>query len=140
MQLQIFKGVLIMADAGVAIQKAIYTALNGNIGSGVGVYNFTPQNTPYPYVVISGSEIISDDYFTERKTECFFYISVWSQEKGNKQVMDIISAIDTALHRKKLSLEFGAMIDCIVKRKSNNLDADGVTYMGNLTIHIMVEY
>jgi hypothetical protein len=48
--------------------------------------------------------------------------------------------MDTALHRKKLSLEFGAMIDCIVKRKSNNLDADGVTYMGNLTIHIMVEY
>lgn len=129
-----------MADASVAIQKAIYSALNGNIGSGVGVYNFTPQNTPYPYVVIGGNEIISDDFFVERKSECFFYISVWSQEKGNKQVLEIISAIDTALHRKKLPLEFGAMIDCIVKRKSNNLDADGVTYMGNVTVNIMVEY
>jgi hypothetical protein len=128
-----------MADSGFAIQKAIYTALNGNVGAGVSVYNHVPQDSAYPYVVINGSEMTEDDYLTERKSECHVYISVWSQYKGNKQVLDIISLIDTVLHNKKLSLDVGAMIICKIKRKRVNIDADGITYMGNVTAHIMVE-
>jgi hypothetical protein len=128
-----------MADAGFAVQKAIYAALNGNLGAGVSVYNHTPQDSAYPYVVIGGCEIVEDDYLAERKSEYYSYISVWSQYKGSKQVLDIISAIDTALHNKKLALDFGSMSDCKLKRKRCSLDADGITYMGNITVHIMVD-
>jgi Protein of unknown function (DUF3168) len=128
-----------MSDAGWAIQTAIFTALNGNIGAGVSVYNHVPQNAAYPYVVIDGCEIVSDDYFTERKSTYNVYLSVWSQYNGNRQVLDIISAIDTALHRKKLTLTFGSMVNMIIARKRCKIDADGITYMGAVSLNIIVE-
>lgn len=129
-----------MADAGFALQEAIYTALSGNVGSGVAVYNHVPQDSAYPYVVIGGCEASEMDWLTTRLEDMHVYLSVWSQYKGSKQVLDIISAIDTALHNKRLQLDVGYNILTKIKKKRCSIDADGITYMGNLTLKCEVYY
>ncbi len=129
-----------MSDAGWAVQTAIFTALNGNVGAGVSVYNHVPQNAAYPYVVIDGCEISEIDWITTRHDNIYVYLSVWSQYNGNKQVLDIISAIDTALHNKKLQLNVGYNILTKIKQKRCKIDGDGVTYMGGVTVKCNISY
>lgn len=129
-----------MSDAGFALQQAIYAALNGNLGTGVAVYDHVPQDASYPYVSIDAQEMAEADYVTERMDERFIYLSVWSQYRGQTEVQEILAAIDAALHNKRLPMNTGTMITCKIKRKSSRIDADGVTYQGNATVMVMIDY
>lgn len=135
-----------MADPSFAVQKALYTALNGNItingspGRNVPVYDAVPQNAAYPYVTFD-SEITNDaDFLNSRMDERFFYLTVWSTYRGQKEVKEIMAEIDRLLHRQRLTLDTGTMVHCTVRRKRSTRDADAVTFMGQITLRIITQH
>lgn len=135
-----------MADPSFAVQKAIYTALNGNItingspGQNVPVYDHVPQSAVYPYVTLD-SEFVNDvDFLASRMDERFFYLSVWSTYRGQKEVKEIMAEIDRLLHGQKLTLDTGTMVHCRVRRKRSSRDADAVTFMGQVTLRILTQH
>ena len=52
------------------LQKAYYTALNGNItsgGSNVPVFDVVPPGTDYPYVVLTGQNVVETNFNTDKR-------------------------------------------------------------------------
>lgn len=132
-----------MTAPDIATQGAIFTALNGHVswsGSNVPVYDAVPQDSAYPYISLDDQMIMEDDYLDARKDDRRFYISVWSTYSGKKQVLEIMQSIDALLHRKKLSMTTGRMVECYVMRKSTQRDIDRVTYQGLVTLRIITTH
>ena len=128
-----------MSEPTNAILKAVYTRLSSAL-SPVKVYDSVPQGAAYPYVVIESIMGLQSDFLVSRKDEFFVYLSIWSQYKGQKQVVDIIADIYDALHRTQLSMDTGRMIECTVQEKRTIRDADNLTFQGALKLRIMVEH
>lgn len=136
-----------MSDPGAAIQKAIFTVLDGNItitkaGSPftVPVYDYVPQDSAYPYVVIDGTEIINDDPLASRRDERMIYLSVWSQYLGQKETWDILAAIDNLLHNTKPVPDVGRIAICRVNSKRTVREPDNLTFQGQAKIHVLTEF
>lgn len=131
-----------MSDNNVAFQTAIYTALNTALSSdpAVPVCDFVPQDTPYPYVTIDFQDDLNADFLSDRKTRKVMYFAIWSDYRGQKQVLEIMSRIDTALHQKSLALSSGRIAQMRVLSKRTNREPDGVTYMGQLRLEVLLEH
>lgn len=86
---------------GHALQKAIYTALDGTLTGGV--YDYVPPDAPYPYTVIGDGTEAPDDLHDNDGAEETITLHVWSRERGAKQVKTILKEIDAALHFGSLS-------------------------------------
>lgn len=127
-----------MADPSWALQAALYTALSNALSCEV--YDGVPQGATYPYVTIDFELSVNADYLTERMDERFFYLNVWSAYEGQKEVKEIMAAIDTALHRNKLSLSTGTVASLIVADKRTTRDIDERTYMGQVTLRIITQH
>lgn len=134
-----------MSDPSVAVQKAIYTALTAGFAASspsinVPVYDAVPQDSAYPYVVIDRMEVVSDDPLSSRRDVRFMYLSIWSRWRGQKQVLDLLSIIDSTLHHKKLQMESGRMVMCYVDGKRTMRDSDNLTFQGAVKLRIITEH
>jgi len=127
-----------MSDPSFSLQTALYTALDGALSCSV--YDHVPQDSSYPYVVIDYEDVSDADFLNTRKDARLIYLSVWSQYAGQKEVKDIISTIDTTLHRKQLSLSSGRAVTVRVLSKRTNREPDGVTFMGQVGLQILTEH
>lgn len=123
-----------------AVQKAIYQALSTALSGAADVYDAVPQNAEYPYVVIDSQESIPSEPFNSRRDERFVYLSVWSQYRGQKEVLDILSLIDSALHRKQLSIETGRIVIVYVENKRTMREPDNMTFQGAAKIRLITEH
>ena len=131
-----------MSEPSNAVQKAIYVALTAGSPSPVSapVFDHVPQKQEYPYVVIDAQETAEDDHLTEQLDERFVYLSVWSRQRGQKEVNTLMGQIHDALHQQRFSMDTGRMVNCLVIRKRSGLDADGVSYQGSVTVKIRTEH
>lgn len=135
-----------MSDPSFAVQAAVYAALNGNIvingspGDVVPVYDHVPQGATYPYVTLDTQIAADADFLASRMDERFFYLNVWSTYRGQKEVWQIMSAIDALLHNQRLILSTGTMVICRVKRKRTSREPDNVTFMGQVTLRILTQH
>jgi hypothetical protein len=127
-----------MTDRSVEFQTAIYTALDAALS--VPVYDSVPQDATYPYVTIDFQDDLNADYISDRKTRKMMYFAVWSDYRGQKEVLEIMAAIDTALHQKTLTLSAGRVAQLLVMTKKTNREPDGVTYMGQLRLSALIEH
>lgn len=127
-----------MTDPSLATQKAVYTALTNALSCEV--YDSVPQGAAYPYVVIDREECGDVGPLASRRDERFIYLSIWSRYHGQKEVKEIMAAIDAALHRQRLAMETGRMVICYVQRKSALRDADNLTFQGAVTLRILTEH
>lgn len=142
-----------MSDPSWALQKALFARLREDASltallaphadpdvGGSAVYDAAPQGAAYPYVAFDRSVVQNADLLNRRLDRRFLYLSVWSQYQGQKEVMEIMAAIDEALHEKPLTLETGAAVSIRVERKDPSRDADGTTYMGRVTLRILTTH
>jgi hypothetical protein len=127
-----------VADPGVAVQKAVFEALDAALSCPV--YDRVPQGAAYPYVTLSGQMATPDDPLNSRRDERFVYLNVWSQYAGQKEVLDIMATIDAILHRARLSMDSGRMVRAYVTRKMTNREPDNETYQGAVTVRILTEH
>lgn len=119
------------------VQKAIYVALDTALS--VPVFDHVPIGQSYPFVTIDAQDVHPNDYLVQQKSLRNIYLTVWSEKRGQKEVNSIMQDIYTALHRQQLTLDAGRIILCRVTRQNSRLDADGLSYMGSMTLEILTE-
>lgn len=126
----------------VAFQTAIYSALTTALSSApaVAVYDYTPQDTAYPYVTISFQDDANADFLSERKTRKVMYFAVWSDYRGQKEVLEIMARIEEALHQQTLALSSGRIAQMRVLSQRTNREPDGQTFMGQLRLEVLLEH
>lgn len=133
-----------MADPGWELQKAIYSALNGNLtsvsGGIVPVFDGAPEDEPYPYVSLDDQSVIPRDGLVQRWETRPVNGSIWSAYAGKYEVMEILGQIYTLIDRQRLALGGGHRTVIVrITRQNATRDADGVTYMGQFTAEAIVE-
>lgn len=129
-----------MSDPVFALQSGLYGALSTALSGVAGVYDHVPQGTAYPYVTFDYQEANNADYVNSRKDSVFVYLAVWSEYRGQKEVLNIMDAIDKALHNQKLPLSTGRAANVSVLSKRTNREPDGLTYMGQVRIKVILEH
>ncbi len=96
-----------------ALQKAIYAELTGDaeltaFPGGAFIYDHVPQSRTPPFVVISQ---ISTRDWPPGGSEHIATLTVWSDNPGHKQAMEISEVIRTLLHDAALTLEDHQLIN-----------------------------
>lgn len=127
-----------MIDA--KVQESLYEALSTALTGVAAVYDAVPQKATYPYVVIDSQEIMPNEPFTSRRDERYVYLSVWSQYRGQKEVLNILSLIDSALHRKQLPIDTGRIVIVYVENKRTMREPDNLTFQGAAKIRLITEH
>ena len=121
------------------LQKAIYTALSGNVtingspGDVVPVYDHIGPTEKATFPRIQFGEVLANpwDDKTAYGEEIFVTLDIWSRERGKKQTQDIMSAIHTLLQNQDLSLDVGDLVILRLESPTRILnDPDGLTYHG----------
>jgi len=125
-----------------AVQTAIYTALNGDATLGAmvtGIYDSVPQDTAYPYVTVGEDNHNEWDTNTTLGSDCSITIHTWSRSRGKKETKTIQGAIYDVLHRANLSAA-GYRIDLTEFVSSQSFtDSDGLTRHGVQTFRMLIE-
>jgi hypothetical protein len=131
-----------MSDPSLALQTALYQRLTAALAAqSVPVYDAVPNGTPYPYVTLDYEAVDNTTPISGRKRENrLFYLSVWSNYKGQAEVKRINAAIAEALDEQPLALSTGAAVSVRVLRTGTNREPDGVTYMGSVTLRIITQH
>ena len=127
-----------MAEPGLALHKALLARLDANLS--VPVWDAVPQRSAFPYVTIDTSISTNIDHLVERKDERFVFLNVWSETRGQEEVLSIMGQIDAALHNASLTLDTGRVARILVERKFTQRDADDVTFQGQVTLRIITEH
>jgi hypothetical protein len=127
-----------MADPSFALQVALADRLGAEVSCPV--YDGAPLNAPLPYVSIDSEIVTNDDPLNSRRDLRLFYLSVWSDFKGQEEVKRLMAEIDAALHERPLPLNTGRVISIRVTRKQSNREPDGVTYQGSVTLRIVTTH
>ena len=116
------------------LQKAIFTALNGNV-SGIGnanvpVYDDVPEGSVYPYVVIGEETSSNNGTKTLDGVEHTLTLHVWSQYRGRREIKEIMQSVYEKLHNTAITVT-GASLVNIRQEFSNTLaEQDGITRHG----------
>jgi hypothetical protein len=118
------------------IQAAIYAKVSG---LGWPTFDHTPQDTPFPYVVIGDDTSIPWDTDDSIGTETTCTIHVWSRHRGRKEVKEIMRTLYEALHRQELSIIGGALVECMAEFQESFLDPDGLTRHGVIRFRLIVD-
>ena len=127
-----------MSEPSAAFQTAIYTELNANLS--VPIYDSVPQSADYPYVTIDSQDSNNADFLSKRKDAKTMYFAVWSDYRGQKEVLDIMAELDSLLHEQRFTLSTGRIASMRVLSKRTNREPDGVTYMGQLRLQVLLEF
>lgn len=126
-----------MAEASRALHKALLAKLNE---LSTPVYDGVPQRSAYPYIVLDSNIVSNIDHLGERTQERFVYLSIWSESRGQSEVLGIIADIDAKLHNVRLTLETGTCVSVRVHQSGARRDADNVTFMGNVTLRVITQH
>jgi hypothetical protein len=130
-----------MASHGFELQKAIYSALNGDAALSAlvtGVYDDVPEGTAYPYVVLGEDTGINFGSKTLDGLEYTLTIHAWSQYRGRKEVKEIMEAIYDALHDASLSVTDATLVNIRQEFETTLMDADGLTRHGVMRFRAVV--
>jgi hypothetical protein len=127
-----------MADPSFALQVALFDRLVAEVTCPI--YDSVPMDAELPYVSLDYEIAGNDDPLAGRRDIRLFYLSVWSDFKGQEEVKRLMSEIDAALHERPMPLTTGRIVSIRVDRKQTNREPDGVTYQGSVTLRIITEH
>lgn len=127
-----------MADPSFALQVALFARLEAELSCPV--FDGAPMNQARPYASIDSEISTNADILSKRRDLRLFYLSVWSDFKGQEEVKRLMAEIDLALHERTLPLETGHVISIRVIRKQAQREPDGETYQGSVTLRILTEH
>lgn len=133
-----------MSSPGLALQRAVYQRLRSDdalvaiLGSAK-IYDDTPQRTEFPYVTFGRSIVRDWATGTEDGHEHILTLHVWSRTAGRKQVLEIISAIEAALHDQELVVVGFKLVNLRHENSDVRRDPDGDTYHGTVRYRAVTE-
>jgi hypothetical protein len=127
-----------MADPFAAYHKALFVALDAGLSQSI--YDFVPEDAVYPYVQIERHVTVQQNGLVARKDGVFTYLTVWSEYKGQKEVLEIMETIYTILNDAQLTLDAGRMVRCFVETRDTARDMDEQTFTGNVKLFTVLEH
>ena len=101
------------------------------------VFDHVDFNRDFPFVALDNHQTLENDGADILGFTHNFFLSVWSDYRGKKEVEEIMDAIWRAVHERRLPLENGVHVLCRVGEMSADRDADGVTYQGTMALRII---
>jgi len=131
-----------MASMEFAVQKAIdgklLPALNA-LNPPVPLFDHVPPGQTYPYVQFGRIIAIPGDLIDRRDRRVSIPLTVFSDFRGQEQVLEILAVIEAAIDGAELALSEGQLIRCDLDRSDTAQDQDGVTYTGSalFTAHVV---
>ncbi len=132
-----------MADTAAAVQQAVYDALDAAFGAlptPIPVTTLPRPDQAFPFVRIDRHTIGADDTMAETGSEHFVFVSCWSDERGDAEVLSMLETVQAALHDADLQLSTGQATLTRVSERRTDLDADGVTMIGAATIRVATQH
>jgi len=120
-----------------AVHDAVYTRLDDQLS--VPVYDHAPQGAGFPYVTLSAQEVDPIDSLGVNAGVHEITLTVWSDHRGQQEVLGLIGDIYDALHHYDASLSSGTLVLMRVSERRTQADADGVTYMGTVTVEVTAQ-
>jgi len=121
-----------------AVQQSLYQMCTNDatlLALATGVFDATPENQPFPYIVIGEGTEVPWNTFGRRGRQTTVTNHVWSQATTNGEASAIIARMNVLLHRKVLGAMAGyENVLCLYDMSQVFPDADG------LSIHGIVRY
>lgn len=116
------------------LQKAIYTALNGNVtgvsSANIPIHDDVAEGSLYPYIVIGEETTSNNGTKTLDGVEHTITLHVWSQYRGRREIKEIMQSVYEKLHNTAITVS-GASLVNIRQEFSNTLaEQDGITRHG----------
>ncbi|PLX36999.1 MAG: hypothetical protein C0605_07990 [Hyphomicrobiales bacterium] len=119
-------------------QKAVYALLDAAAVASGGVHDDVSDGyDTFPYVEIGETLAEPDDGSLTDGTAEFLTLHVWSRAQGFAETKQIMEAIHTVLHGKKLTVAGRASALCWVDQVSTLRDPDGKTRHGVVRLRIV---
>ncbi len=122
------------ADSQWELQQGIYTALTGAAAVtalvGTRIFDHTPQDSDYPYVMIGDTVGGEFDTKSEEGMEQTVMIHVWSQYRGQSEIKQIMEAIVDALDKAAITVTGHTLVDIRFEFSDTMMEADGLTRHG----------
>lgn len=128
-----------MSDPGAALQVALDERLSAELSCLV--FDSVPEDAPFPYVTLD-YEVSSNTspIFGRDRENRLFYLSVWSDFKGQMEVKRIMAEIYAALNERPLQLAEGKVVSVRVIRTQTIREPDNRTFMGSVTLRIITQH
>lgn len=126
-----------------AVQKAVDAVLFPVLAAltpAVSLYDGVPDGATFPFVSFSRSNAVRENLVASNMTRVQITLTVFSEFRGQEQVLTILRAIELALDDAELTLDDGVAVRCDLERADTTLDADGKTYMGSAIYSVLVTH
>ena len=124
------------------LQKAVFTALSGNVtglsGVNVSVYDDVPENTPYPYIVIGEETASNNGTKTVDGLEHTLTIHAWSQYRGRREIKEIMQSVYENLHNTDISVSGASLVNIRQEFNTTLAENDGITRHGVMRFRAVV--
>ena len=121
-----------MSDYAVAVQTAVYNALNGNsslTSSVSGIFDFVPESTTFPYVKVGDQTMVDDGTKNKKGSDFTLIVHTFSRYRGSKEIKEIMSLVYDILHESSLTIS-GAMNNMRFEFSDIIKETDGLTTHG----------
>lgn len=131
----------------VAANDAVFERLKAQLAP-IGVYTYVPRDAVLPYVIVGQhvptpqDPIDGDDFVTQH----LITVTAYSGYRGMKEVLQILEAIEGALHLFKLQMTSGAAIgvrylrgDAASAEQSEDSNGTEASYIGSAIIEVLTE-
>lgn len=132
-----------MTDAALALQKAIYSTLTGDVAVAAlvdgRIYDAPPREPVFPYVMFGATDTRDWSTGSEAGAEHFVTLSVWSRYAGKSEALAAMAAIAAALHDGALVLDGHALVNLRVTETEARRESDGVTWRGMMRLRAVTE-
>lgn len=116
-----------MRDPQLALQKALFVALDNQTNAGGNVFDAVPSGDPFPRITIGEGQGLADLADCYDGTETVLDVHVWSRGQGYPEAKTIADQVRDILHDADLPLE-GHSLGLLEYQGSQNLrDPDGIT-------------
>lgn len=124
------------------LQKAIFTALDGNVtgidSASVSVYDDVPENTAYPYVILGEETSANSGTKSLDAIEHTLTLHVWSQYRGRREIKEIMQSVYSLLHNTAITVTGASLVN--IRQEFNNtlMESDGITRHGVMRFRAVV--
>ena len=113
------------------------STLDGIVGNNR-IFDNVPQDTDYPYVIISNESATNIGTKTLDGNEYSVDIEVWSQYRGKKEIKDAMERIYTLLHDTSYAVSGANMVVSQVRNVVTLTESDGITRHGVIALSVIV--
>jgi len=116
-----------------AVQKAVDAKLQPVLAAfspPVPLFDHVPAGAPYPFAQFVRCISMPGDLIDRSDRRVQLALAVYSDFRGQEQVLEILAVIEAALDDAELSLDTGTACRCDLDRADTAQDQDGVTYTG----------